>query len=293
MDTATVGVLRDVFFWDMLALALGLVVYAYLRSKSGPGWYQDGRVNVGAFDAGDGIVAMMLIFIMSWSLINAAQGAHPAPAQAPAVQKTDASEANNIATLIVSDFVFVCMGGALIMYLWLFRGLNPIELFGLRRVRPGTAIGLAIIWVTGAIIAMMVLQNFLEHFIPDDSPQQENVVAFRKGSFGFKVLMAGSAVIVAPLVEELLFRGFIYGVTKRFTERRFATLFSAVLFAVAHNNVLSLFPLMLLAIILAVAYEMSGSLTVPMSMHAIFNAWNLTLMWLEKQPSASSAKIFW
>ena len=46
-----------------------------------------------------------------------------------------------------------------------------------------------------------------------------------------------------------------------------------------HQHVGSLFPLFLLAIGLAVAYEATGCLLVPIFMHATFNGISLLAMW--------------
>lgn len=90
-------------------------------------------------------------------------------------------------------------------------------------------------------------------------------------------LLAFSVVIVAPLVEEIVFRGYIYKVTKRFTARTLSTIVSAVLFSVIHNFIPGLLPLAFLAILLTISYEMTGSLWAPISIHALFNASTLAV----------------
>ena len=87
-----------------------------------------------------------------------------------------------------------------------------------------------------------------------------------------------AAVIVAPIVEETVFRGFIYGVIKRFTDSWFAAFCSALLFAVVHFHIGSLIPLTVLALVLCAAYERTGSLVVPMMMHGLFNGTSIALM---------------
>ena len=94
-----------------------------------------------------------------------------------------------------------------------------------------------------------------------------------------KLLFAVSAVLVAPVCEEFLFRGLVYGVLKRYGERIFANVASSLFFAVIHGHVPAVLPLCLLAVALCLAYEMTGCLWVPVVMHAIFNALNLGLMW--------------
>lgn len=100
------------------------------------------------------------------------------------------------------------------------------------------------------------------------------------GSLPAKIMMGVAAVIVAPLVEEIVFRGFIYGVLKRYTDGWFAAVCSASLFAIVHMHVGTLIPLFVLALGLCAAYERTGSLLVPMGMHAIFNGASTTFLLL-------------
>jgi len=64
-------------------------------------------------------------------------------------------------------------------------------------------------------------------------------------------------------------------VLKRFAGALPALVFSALLFSSIHMHIPSLLPLFLLGCVLTLAYELSGSLLVPMAMHAIFNTLTL------------------
>jgi membrane protease YdiL (CAAX protease family) len=83
------------------------------------------------------------------------------------------------------------------------------------------------------------------------------------------------AVAIAPIAEELAFRGYLYGVMRRYFGALPALVFTAVLFAIIHLNVPTLFPLFILSCVFTVSYEATGSLLVPMTMHALFNTINL------------------
>jgi membrane protease YdiL (CAAX protease family) len=80
------------------------------------------------------------------------------------------------------------------------------------------------------------------------------------------------AIIVAPLAEELIFRGYLYPVGKKYLGPFLSALVTAALFAVLHGHMASLPALFTLALCLALSYEKSGSLLVPTIMHAVFNA---------------------
>lgn len=78
------------------------------------------------------------------------------------------------------------------------------------------------------------------------------------------------AVGLAPLVEEVFFRGYAFRVLKYHTGRHAAWL-SALLFAAVHLYVVNFIPIFLLGLILARLYERSGNLATPIIAHATVN----------------------
>lgn len=84
-------------------------------------------------------------------------------------------------------------------------------------------------------------------------------------------LMALAAVLVAPLCEELLFRGYLYPVAKKYTGPWLAACSSALFFAAAHGNLSALLPLFLFGLLLVWIYEKTGSLWAPIAVHFCFN----------------------
>lgn len=85
------------------------------------------------------------------------------------------------------------------------------------------------------------------------------------------ILMVVVIVVLAPVTEEIVFRGCLY----RFIKGKIGILpglfVSGLLFALLHHNFLTLLPLLFLGIALAYVYELSGDLKVPILLHAIFN----------------------
>ena len=84
-------------------------------------------------------------------------------------------------------------------------------------------------------------------------------------------LMIVLAVIIAPLWEEVVFRGYMYPVLKKYGGMWAAALCSSLLFAAVHNNLAALLPLFLLALMMVWLYELTGSIWMPIAMHACFN----------------------
>jgi len=109
---------------------------------------------------------------------------------------------------------------------------------------------------------------------------KQSIVEFFSGSrtIDQRITIIVFAVGVAPVVEEFLFRFFIYGVLKRYFGRLLGITFSALLFAAAHAHFPSFVPLFVLGSCFAIAYEWSGSILVAMTMHSLFNSLTLTAL---------------
>eukprot|EP00752_Nemacystus_decipiens_P015113 g13465.t1 len=96
------------------------------------------------------------------------------------------------------------------------------------------------------------------------------------------VLIIISAVVMAPLIEELVFRGVMQtSVLHVFGMSRWtAMLYTAVLFSITHAWVVpwqSLLTLFVLGLVFGYLYERTGSLLAPILAHAGFNAMNIAI----------------
>ncbi len=262
LDVPTVGILRDLSVFVSIAMVLALVGYRLLRQyRPEAAWNFEGQVLSRPYAAPDLLVlaALGLFFIFSIE-----------------PQSGDSAGGVSGGGLIVGMVfnLIVCTG--LLLYLHRLRGLNPAELFGLQHLH-WRSLGLAVVVFTVIILISVNLVSAVSvSWLKDIWPEleaQEMVKAFQaSGGIGFKILVIIAAVVIAPLAEETLFRGFIYGVLKRYTDAPFAALISSLMFAVIHMHVGSLLPLWMLAVLFCLAYEITGCLLVPMLLHAIFNA---------------------
>ncbi len=87
------------------------------------------------------------------------------------------------------------------------------------------------------------------------------------------------ALIAAPLFEEFIFRGLIYGGLRRSFGVLPAALVSAGLFAILHPPI-SAAPVFVLGIATALVYERSRGLLAPMITHAVYNGGVIVAQWL-------------
>jgi hypothetical protein len=79
------------------------------------------------------------------------------------------------------------------------------------------------------------------------------------------------AGIVAPIAEEIVFRGLLYGWLRRYLSATIAVVASAIVFGLAHGIFVLAPALAVQGAILAVVYERSNSLWPPIILHGTFN----------------------
>ena len=89
------------------------------------------------------------------------------------------------------------------------------------------------------------------------------------------IVLAG---FIAPGVEEVIFRGFVFNALLRYVPVGIAAVSSGVIFGLAHFDRTAFFPLACGGIVLAVVYYKTGSLVSSMLTHGTFNAANVVLV---------------
>ena len=168
------------------------------------------------------------------------------------------------------------------------RGKNLITYFNLKWKEPYYMIVIAPMGVVFTLMFTWILQlNGYEAWIlkvfGDDANPQEIVQTYQEtNQVLIRVMIAFMVIVIAPIVEEIVFRGYIYPVTKQFTGRFFAMLMTSFLFGIVHFNIAAVIPLIFLAFLLTIAYEFTKSIWAPISIHALFNACTVFFMEFQK-----------
>ncbi len=90
-------------------------------------------------------------------------------------------------------------------------------------------------------------------------------------------LVVVAVVILAPIAEEIFFRGVVFNAWLREGGPRWALFGSSGLFALIHLSVVALVPIFLLGLALAWVYRRTGNLLAPIAMHATVNGISVAL----------------
>jgi len=84
--------------------------------------------------------------------------------------------------------------------------------------------------------------------------------------------------VIAPISEETIFRGFIYGWLRRWGPAALAVPLSALIFSAAHQQLVLFLPLFFVGVVLALLYQGSRSILPGVLTHALFNLPNIILI---------------
>lgn len=181
----------------------------------------------------------------------------------------------------------ICFQSATVFLVWRFvrqHDMTWSAAFGISN-RPVRAL------VLGAILAVLFLpvghalhelSGVLMLHLQFEPVSQQAVKAIGNATAWHEMAaFALATIVLAPLAEELLFRGILYPVIKRAGFPRLALWGSSALFALIHFNVATALPLFAFALLLAALYEVTGNLVASFSAHSLFNVINLAGLYLQ------------
>lgn len=184
--------------------------------------------------------------------------------------------------------------GFVLLSLLTFHGAAALGVWALFRLRQtdwrhsfGVRQGYAsrdVLFAVVAFLAAFPLTNMIAFFsnlllklLGREQTLQEVVtmVAGPDQSVAIRVYLCVLAIVIAPVVEEIVFRGMALPVLSRYIGFPAAVVVVSAVFALIHGHAPSLAPLFAIAVAFSFGYALTGSLRVPIVMHAVFNAVNL------------------
>ena len=269
MDSISSRIQMDLWWFSWIAFGVAIPLYAFLRQRDPLiRWHEHGNVSTRSFNGFDLGVVLGYFLVLQGALML---GTKPA------------SEAITIeAAHMLTDILLKVMLASFFIYWFLVRKVNLLETFGLTRLNlQATLIWGGVVGVLAVPLVMAVgafAKQQLMHFLGEVTAQPVVEAFINSNDPAFKIITIVGVVVVTPIFEELVYRGYLYGVTKKYSDRFFATFFSCLIFTVGHAGVITILPIVTLAVFLVLAYELSGSLWVPILVHMLFNLVNVVGM---------------
>lgn len=192
------------------------------------------------------------------------------------VREPDAEWANNQAQLAfraLSPWLLTISAAITLLLIALLLRFTGVRFYGERqRLRPFTVLTLCEIGLglNLALNAMVVLLPLPEAWLAEHADSVSDPL----GAAGFAAQFI-CTVLAAPLVEEVIFRGFAFRFFRRGFSPEMAILWQAILFAAFHGTKLQIIYVFPAAIVLGLVYHWSGTLVAPLALHMAFNAFSL------------------
>lgn len=187
-------------------------------------------------------------------------------------------------TTLGATVILVSTQAGLLLVTWLFV-LRPRALAGLpsfigsdvpKAIRSGIGGGVLAWFGTMAVSAVVVLVLELVGVTPEPQPAEQAIARVEPW------LVVVAIVILAPIAEEVFFRGVVYNAWLRERGPRWALIGSSALFAVIHASLVVILPIFLLGLVLAWVYRRTGSILAPIFLHATFNGMSVGLALLDR-----------
>jgi uncharacterized protein len=149
----------------------------------------------------------------------------------------------------------------------------------------GTALSAWVISFPLIICVNQTLEWIVTHIFHVAHSPEQLAVQFLKMTFGHPLLFLLallSIVVLAPLVEEILFRGFLQSFIRQHLGRKQAIVMTSLLFSLFHyspeqkmSNLTIVGSLFIFSLFLGFVYEKRGSLLAPIALHSLFNTLNV------------------
>lgn len=143
------------------------------------------------------------------------------------------------------------------------RNFNPLIIVGILLCAAGLQ------YLSNYIVTFtaMIHEEWLDYYV--------SLIEMAGLDDSVSVIMMIYSVLVAPICEELIFRGVTMQYAKKAMPFWVANLFQALLFGIYHMNVIQGVYAFVIGIMLGYIYEKGGSIYLSILFHMIFNLWGV------------------
>jgi len=263
----------------LLVLAAGVVMgirfLLRLNARKGRPWHRGCRVLRGRPVGWMAVVALLAaVFLLQILLLATSLWWLPRIARGPLSEEM-------VAVLVGG----VAMHGVVILLVWMalsFRGASWTRYFGSPAgggwvLRAGQGVGGYLMALPLVALSAWLWQRGLTAAGIEIVPQEVMRLVLEAEPWWMRGFIILLAVGIAPVAEELFFRGILLPPLSRGVGVVAAVVGSSLLFAAIHIHLAALVPIFVLSLACALAYIHTASLTVPIVLHAVFNGVSVVL----------------
>ena len=148
---------------------------------------------------------------------------------------------------------------------------------------PAKLLVLSLLGLVGVELFDAGYSQVVEWITHKPFPVQMAVPLIREALQTNPVTLVLSVVFLAPLAEEVLFRGLLFGALSRWLSARWTIILTAVIFALIHMQAIYFLPLFLVGLLCGWARHKTGSVALPVLLHVLNNGSSVLLLQLFPQ----------
>ena len=190
----------------------------------------------------------------------------------------------NVVQTVIMAISYVVAVALIILPPWyLMKSKVGKDGLGLRGLPTWTDILLAPIGYIASMAATMAVLLVIQAFVPSFNLQETQDVGFRMESLysnADKMVAFAALVILAPIAEELIFRGYLYGKLRTRLSAIPAIILVSVLFGFMHGQWNVGIVVGVMSIFLCIARELTGTIYAGILMHMIRNGLAFYLLYI-------------
>ena len=176
--------------------------------------------------------------------------------------------------------IFIEILSVWLLILFLKRRKASLKTVGLVRKPLWSDIGYALTGFGAYFLLFLAASSIAQGLFPGLNVDQKQQIGFEGAHGGALLLVFISLVILPPIVEEIMIRGFLYSGLRKWIPKIWAVLITSGLFAVAHLQADSTEPLLWIAaidtftlsLVLIYLKEKTGSLWASIGLHMLKNS---------------------
>jgi len=179
---------------------------------------------------------------------------------------------------VIGSVCFQIVGLILVHVFLRLHEVDWLDFLGLKLPNSRRAVliglGVAVLAVPAALLVTELSRIVVTSLTGSAEMQPTMKVLQISVSLPQRILFGATAIVLAPLIEETLFRGILYRTFQQCGYPRLGLYCTSILFGIIHFNLVTFLPLTCLAMVWALLYDRTNNLMASIASHSLFNVVN-------------------
>jgi len=189
---------------------------------------------------------------------------------------SDSSQVATPADMLLGSLIYLATAALIVLFAVMHTHKRFAQLFSNQESTLKSALGRGVVYGVAAIPPVIAISLVMSTVIKNlgyvgESQPVVGLLTNSDTSLMTRIVVIFCAVVVAPIVEEVIFRGIFFAAVLKNNSFIFSALLVGCAFSLVHFHAPSFLSIIALNIFFCAGYSSTGSLITPIVMHMIFN----------------------